>query len=358
VTDYTPNNDYSVKDGLAPGDPEKDILGSDIDSELDEISTAIASKFDATDLATQAQAEAGVSNTTLMTPLRVSQFIGGGAGGGGDAGGIADIGALNDPNDDRILFWDDSGSLIDWLDIGSGLDITLTTLSVNEAAVDHDALLNFVGNEHVDHTAVTITAGVGLSYSVGGTNISADATIDLDINELTTETTLDLTNDFLAFYDGGSAVLRKVNVGALVGDILGDGKFFRNATQAFSAATEATVVFNTTSYDDLTRGTFSTATGEYTATAVTRIWIHAQVTVESVDESQYNYLSIEVDGVEKARTVVMGNEDNLEDKTVIVGTNLDLPNGTEVVRVRLETESAQNSVAGESQTQVSIMELV
>jgi hypothetical protein len=51
--------------------------------------------------------------------------------------------------------------------------------------VDHDTTTNFVADEHIDHTAVTITAGTGLSYSSGGTDISASATIDLDIDELT-----------------------------------------------------------------------------------------------------------------------------------------------------------------------------
>lgn len=38
-------------------------------------------------------------------------------------------------------------------------------------AVDHDTLTNFVSNEHIDHTSVTLTAGAGLS---GGGDISAN----------------------------------------------------------------------------------------------------------------------------------------------------------------------------------------
>jgi hypothetical protein len=41
------------------------------------------------------------------------------------------------------------------------------------ADIDHDALLNFVGNEHIDHTSVTLTAGDGLS---GGGDISTNRT--------------------------------------------------------------------------------------------------------------------------------------------------------------------------------------
>lgn len=44
------------------------------------------------------------------------------------------------------------------------------------AAIDHDALLNFVANEHVDHSAVQVSAGTGLQ---GGGAITASVTLDL-----------------------------------------------------------------------------------------------------------------------------------------------------------------------------------
>jgi len=46
MSDYTQITDFSVKDALPSGDPEKIILGSDVDAELDAIATAIASKSD------------------------------------------------------------------------------------------------------------------------------------------------------------------------------------------------------------------------------------------------------------------------------------------------------------------------
>ena len=66
-----------------------------------------------------------------------------------------------------------------------------------DADIDHDALLNFVANEHIDHTAVTLTAGVGLS---GGGDISANRTFTVDLNELTTETSI-ASGDFLSMVD-------------------------------------------------------------------------------------------------------------------------------------------------------------
>jgi hypothetical protein len=43
--------------------------------------------------------------------------------------------------------------------------------------VDHDATTNFVSNEHIDHTAVTLTAGTGL---FGGGDISTNRTFTVD----------------------------------------------------------------------------------------------------------------------------------------------------------------------------------
>ena len=42
--------------------------------------------------------------------------------------------------------------------------------------VDHDGTTNFVANEHIDHTSITITAGNGLA---GGGDISDNRTIDV-----------------------------------------------------------------------------------------------------------------------------------------------------------------------------------
>ena len=44
MSNYTPITDFSVKDGLATGNPAKLIKGADFDPEFDAIQTAIASK--------------------------------------------------------------------------------------------------------------------------------------------------------------------------------------------------------------------------------------------------------------------------------------------------------------------------
>tara|TARA_A100001011_G_scaffold386331_2_gene461946 strand:+ start:6668 stop:9991 length:3324 start_codon:yes stop_codon:yes gene_type:complete len=48
--------------------------------------------------------------------------------------------------------------------------------SASNTNIDHDALTNFVANEHIDHTSVTITAGDGLT---GGGTIAATRTLNV-----------------------------------------------------------------------------------------------------------------------------------------------------------------------------------
>ena len=66
-----------------------------------------------------------------------------------------------------------------------------------ETAVNHDNLTGFVANEHVDHSTINITAGVGLS---GGGTIDGNVTIDMDVNGLTGVTDLADT-DKVAVWD-------------------------------------------------------------------------------------------------------------------------------------------------------------
>jgi hypothetical protein len=80
------------------------------------------------------------------------------------------------------------------------------TAAVLPAGVNHDALQNFIANKHIDHTSVTITAGIGLS---GGGDISSNRTIDLDIPELTAESSV-ANNDLIAIYDDSAGAHRKM----------------------------------------------------------------------------------------------------------------------------------------------------
>ncbi len=99
-------------------------------------------------------------------------------------------------------------------DLAAGVTINSNAIAYNGGAF-HDGFSDYVGNEHVDHTSVTITAGSGLSYSSGGTDISASATIDLDINELTGESAI-VDADEIPFYDATAVANRKITYAQLV----------------------------------------------------------------------------------------------------------------------------------------------
>jgi hypothetical protein len=355
MTDYTypAADDLSDKDALAANDPEKTILGTDLEAEFTAIATAIATKYDSSDLATQAQAEAGVNNTTLMTPLRVAQALQGTAG-----GVLSDLLALADPGADSLLFWDESSNTTTWLTLDSSLTITGTTLSASAGAIDHDSLSGFVANEHIDMSGVVLTAGSALSYSAGGTDMTASATLDVDVTELTAGSAFDFDNDLLLMYDASATANVKVTPSDLLGDVLGDGKWYRSSAQATSAATEATIAYNAAEYDQLQRGTFSTSTGEYTVgAAAARIHISCLTTIAAINDDDSIEIEIQVGGVTKLRTYYYNDTDNdAPEHTMVCAGNLNLA-AADVVRVRVTTSSAESVSSGTEKTSVSIVEL-
>ena len=75
-------------------------------------------------------------------------------------------------NGKEVKFVEGNGIDIDWTDVSDGTDGDPYDLTFT---VDHDAASNFVANEHVDHTSVTLTAGSGLS---GGGDISSNRTFN------------------------------------------------------------------------------------------------------------------------------------------------------------------------------------
>lgn len=68
---------------------------------------------------------------------------------------------------------------INWTYNDAGNQLTADVIS---SGIDHDALNNFVANEHIDHSTVNITAGTGLS---GGGDITSSRTIDLQNTSVT-----------------------------------------------------------------------------------------------------------------------------------------------------------------------------
>ena len=62
--------------------------------------------------------------------------------------------------------------------LSGGGDLTANrTISLNHGDVDHDQTTNFVANEHIDHSSVSISTGNGLS---GGGDLTSSRTINID----------------------------------------------------------------------------------------------------------------------------------------------------------------------------------
>lgn len=82
-------------------------------------------------------------------------------------------------------------------------------IGLDETAVDHDNLLNFVANEHIDHTSVTLTAGDGLS---GGGDISANRSFALDIASLSEDASPSFGSDWLVIENNAGGTLSKAQI--------------------------------------------------------------------------------------------------------------------------------------------------
>lgn len=97
----------------------------------------------------------------------------------------------------------------------SSIDLTYTdatpsiTAAVIPGGVDHDQLLNFVANEHIDHTTVSIATAANTSGLTGGGDISATRNLSVDINGTTAETAAD-NADTILIYDNSATSLKKM----------------------------------------------------------------------------------------------------------------------------------------------------
>lgn len=236
MSDYTKITDFAQKDTLPSGNADKVAKGTEVDAEYDAIAIAVATKYDSNDRdaangiapldasALVPSINLPLANTTTVGALEtatsaeaialsaankiiVPSVLGAGIGAWGDlnAGMISDIQALADPGFDTVLGWDDSGAAAVGFTLGTGLNSNLGALEVTQADILLTALGDYDANDHIDHTTVTITAGTGLSYSVGGTDISADATIDVDPSGVTEITVSGLSQsaDGFLMNDGG-----------------------------------------------------------------------------------------------------------------------------------------------------------
>jgi len=128
------------------------------------------------------------------------------------------------------------------------------TLTTNDGQIVHDNLSGYVGDQHVAHAGVTLTAGSGLS---GGGTIAASRTFALDINGLAADTIV--AADTIAFYDDTGAHNNKTafsdfNAALDHGALLGRGdddhtQYHTDARAATWLAANHETTFNHAHYD-------------------------------------------------------------------------------------------------------------
>lgn len=205
MSDYSQITNFTAKDALSTGDPEKIISGADIDAELSAIDAAITSKYDSTDVASQAQAEALTSNSVLMTPLAVDYVL------KDNSGILSDLQALGSlaTNGDKLFFFDDTDDTTKALTIGDGIEISGTTIQLPSTVAGNGLTLTSGVLAVVGGSGITANANdIALTDAAATTSNPIDVssgTISVDLTALTNieGSALAATDEFLVD-DGGT----------------------------------------------------------------------------------------------------------------------------------------------------------
>lgn len=123
------------------------------------------------------------------------------------------------------------------------------TLDVSEANVNHDALQNFVSNEHIDHSTVEIET-VADSGLTGGGDITATRSLSVDISGTTSDTVSE-SADLLLIYDTSATSLKSITKGNFLGGAI--------ASPGDISDTEFSIANNQVAAADITGFNFANA---------------------------------------------------------------------------------------------------
>jgi len=142
----------------------------------------------------------------------------------------------------NVQFAHITGSII------SGSSLLGVVGTATQGTIDHDSLANFVANEHIDHSSVSITAGDGLT---GGGTIASNRTLNIGAGTGITVNADDIaTNDSQIVHDNLSGFVANehidhTSVTLTAGNgLTGGGDISSNRTFAVGAGTGITVNAN------------------------------------------------------------------------------------------------------------------
>jgi len=108
------------------------------------------------------------------------------------------------------------------------------TAVVLPAGVDHDSLQNFVANEHVDHSSVSIATAANTSGLTGGGDITATRNLSVDIAGTTDEPSADNADLILIYDDSASALKSMTRANFLAGIAAGSAGDITETAFAFA----------------------------------------------------------------------------------------------------------------------------
>lgn len=97
-------------------------------------------------------------------------------------------------------------------------NVAATITTATQAQVNHNSLLNYVANEHINHTSVTLTAGAGLT---GGGTIAANRTFAVDITGQTSKATPVAADEMLIGDSAASFAIKKATLTSIYNAIHG-----------------------------------------------------------------------------------------------------------------------------------------
>ena len=104
---------------------------------------------------------------------------------------------------------------IELKEVGDGTDEDLK-IAFDESKINHDNLLGFVANEHVDHSAVSVLAGGDDGLLAAQNDLTSNIGLKVDITNTTAETVV-VDTDTILMDDGDAGVLKKITRSNFIG---------------------------------------------------------------------------------------------------------------------------------------------
>jgi sugar lactone lactonase YvrE len=163
MSNYTKSTNFATKDNLSPGNPLKIVKGTEIDTEFNNIQTAVATKTD------NASANITGGSITGITDLAVAD---GGTGASTAAGGLNNLLPTQTGNANKYLQTDGTNATWDAISISTG-DIT-GTLAVANGGTGVTSSTG-TGSVVLSNSPTLVTPDLGTPSALVGTNITGTA---------------------------------------------------------------------------------------------------------------------------------------------------------------------------------------